>query len=156
MRWDPLVEFMMTAYACALTGVSDPDTGASMTLSEIRDLVCCLKRETPPRDWEALRRRIDAAWEARLNDPRPDANEIMVPTGSLIIEALPGRHALLEGFKLAHRALDVQQVASDLVTKRLEHLRIAARILSGELDDPTIDKRIVVEGTPVVVAPDNG
>ena len=122
-----------------------------MTLSEIRDLVCCLKRELSAAEWKKLTSAIDETWEARIADPRPDADEITVPTGSLVIEALPGRYALMEPFKRAHRALDVQQVASDLVTKRLEQLRMAARILSDELEDPTIDNKIWVEGAASVL-----
>jgi hypothetical protein len=157
MRWSRLVEFLMVPFACALTGVNNPDDTGNMTLSEVEALVCCLKENLPARDFNALKPLIDAAWEARIDDPRPDAEELMVPTGSLFIEALPGGHPVLEDFKLFHRALDVQQVMADLVGKQLEQLRLGARIIGDELDDPNVDRKINVLGNVgVVPTPDGG
>jgi hypothetical protein len=156
MRWDKLVEFLMAPFACALTGVNDPDDVGNMTLSDIEALVCCLKEQLPTNQFNALKPRVKAAWDARIEDPRPDAEEIVVSTGSLFIEALPGGHPVLEDFKLFHRALDVQQVRADLVSKQLEQLRLGARIIGDELDDPNVDKKINVLGNVGVGPPDGG
>ena len=42
----------------------------------------------------------------RLTEDRRASDEIVVPTGQLFIEALPGAHPLLEDFKLEHRRQD--------------------------------------------------
>jgi hypothetical protein len=153
MRWNELVEFLMAPFACALTGINDPDDTGNMTLSDFEALVCCLKENLPEKDFNALKARIAAAWKARIDDPRPDAEELMIPTGSVFIEALPGGHPVLEDFKLFHRALDVQQVMADLTSKQLEQLRLGARIIGDELDDPNIDKKINVVGKVGVTPP---
>ncbi len=154
MKWDLLVEFLMAPFASALTGVVDPDELGNASLSELEQLVCCLKKHLTAREFRQLRPSIDAAWEARVTDPRPDADEVVLPTGSIFIEALPGAHPLLEDFKLLHRALDVQQVAGDLVSKRLEQLRLAARLVSDVLDDPDTEKVIIRDGPPLSSTPD--
>ena len=74
---------------------------------------------------------------------------------SLIIEALPGTHPILEDFKLKHRAVDVKQAQAHVGKVELENLRLAARLLSDDFEDPEVDGKIVVEGnTSVVVSPD--
>jgi hypothetical protein len=156
VAWDPLVTFLLAPSANALTGVSDPDDRANLTLADFDRLVCCLKEHLQEAEFNALVPHIEEAYKARIADPRPDAEEIVLPTGSLFIEALPGAHPVLEDFKLLHRALDVQQVATDLVTKRLEQLRLAARLVAEELEDPDIDKKIVVEGSDSVIVPPDG
>ncbi len=70
----------------------------------------------------------------------------MVPTDSLYIEALPGKHPILEDFKLIHRVVDVKKVQSEVRHAELENVRLAARALKGEYEDPDIEKKIVIEG----------
>jgi hypothetical protein len=69
---------------------------------------------------------------------------VIVPSGQLYIEALPGTHPILEDFKLIHRALDVKKVQAEVRHAELENLRLAARLASGEYGDPDIDKVVVV------------
>lgn len=64
----------------------------------------------------------------------------------MFIEALPGSHALLEDFKLLHRAEDVRKVKAEVRHSELENLRLAARLAAGEHADPDIEKVIVVDG----------
>jgi hypothetical protein len=152
-KWNPLVSFLLAPFSAAATGVGDPDAGGTLSLDEFDRLVCCLKDNLRPADFQALKPRVDSAYQARVLDPRPDAQNVVVSTGSLFIEALPGAHPILEDFKLAHRALDVQQVALDSVTKRLEQLRLAARLVTDQLDDPDTEKIIIRDsgaGTPVI------
>jgi hypothetical protein len=73
-------------------------------------------------------------------------DEIIVPTGQLFIEALPGSHPVLEDFKLLHRIEDVRKVKAEVRHAELENLRLAARVLAGQLRDPDIEKTILVEG----------
>jgi hypothetical protein len=84
-------------------------------------------------------------------------DEIVVPTGQLFIEALPGSHPLLENFKLAHREKDVELVMAKIEHDRLENLRLATRVVQGQsdarlLEDPDIEKKIVVAGKASVIA----
>jgi len=83
---------------------------------------------------------------ARRHAPPPQRaaarlDEIIVPTGELFVEALPGRHPLLEDFKLRHRAEDVRRARSETRRVELENLRLAARLLAGELEDPDVERR---------------
>ncbi|MEO7923038.1 MAG: hypothetical protein ABIR30_05120 [Chitinophagaceae bacterium] len=85
---------------------------------------------------------------------RRTTEEIIVPTGQLFIEALPGTHPLLEDFKLLHRVEDVRKVKAEVRHAELENLRLAARLLENQsdqtkdnlLEDPDIEKKIIVEG----------
>ena len=91
----------------------------------------------------------------RLETPRKESELVVVPTGSTYIEALPGKHPILEDFKLAHRALDVKKVQAEVRNAELENIRLAARLLEGEREDPEIDRKIVIEGTgadPVIIS----
>jgi len=88
---------------------------------------------------------------------RRSTDEIIVPTGQLFIEALPGSHPLLEDFKLLHRLEDVRKVKAEVRHAELENLRLASRVVGGQerpelLEDPDIEKKIVVEnGADVIV-----
>ena len=53
---------------------------------------------------------------------------------------------MLEDFKLIHRALDVKKVQAEVRRTELENVRLAARVLKGECEDPDIEKKIVIEG----------
>src|SRR5262245_7310727 len=82
----------------------------------------------------------------RLTSTRKDNELVIVPTNSLYIECLVGTHPLLEDFKLIHRAFDVKKVQAEVRRAELENIRLAARALEGEREDPDIEKKIVIEG----------
>ena len=146
----PLTTYMLTDYVDSYLGVSDPDRLANF-------------------DAETF----DQQWQAAANDPgkqnqlkqdltdyltalRRSTDEIIIPTGQLFIEALPGSHPLLEDFKLLHRVEDVLKVKGEVRHAELENLRLASRLVEGQgktelLDDPNIEKKIVVEGKNAVV-----
>ncbi len=84
---------------------------------------------------------------------RADEEELVIPTNSLFIEALPGAHPILEDFKLLHRAMDVKKVQAEVRSAELENIRAAARLLAGEREDPTIEKKILIEGATEVIVP---
>ncbi len=77
-------------------------------------------------------------------------DEIVVPLNGVYVEALPGKHPVLEPFKLRHRELDVDKVHAEIVAQRLENLRMEVRLLEGKRDDPHVDKTVQVQGIPSV------
>jgi hypothetical protein len=81
----------------------------------------------------------------RLTSSRKDSELVVVPTTSLYIECLVGTHPLLEDFKQIHRALDVKKVQAEVRHAELENIRLAARAIKGNVEDPDIEKKIVVE-----------
>ena len=84
-----------------------------------------------------------------LATPLRNGDEIIVPTGSLFIEALVDQNPILEDFKLKHREVDVFKVVEEVRRAGLENLRFAARLLNAEREDPDIEKKIVVTGNGV-------
>ena len=140
-----LTSWLTAPYYDPFTGLQDPDVLGTWTLHEFAEHVCCLKQHSSK---DAFERYLPGLMEAyrRLKERADQDDEIVIPTGSLYIEALPGAHPLLEDFKLSHRALDVKQAQAAARAAELENLRMAARLLAGEREDPTIEKKIVVEG----------
>jgi hypothetical protein len=57
------------------------------------------------------------------------------------------QNPILEDFKLKHRELDVYMADEDVRRKGLENIRLAARLLNAEREDPEIDKKILVNGS---------
>jgi hypothetical protein len=148
-----LTRFMMQEYVDDYFGIHDPDPYGNYTTEELLEYIeCAYHDQGATEDVRAILR--DTLIE-RLTSPRRDAEEIVVPTGKLFIEALPGEHALLEDFKLLHRGMDVMKVRAEVREAELENLRRAARLIAGEREDPDIDKRVLVQGNAgVVVEPE--
>ena len=143
-----LTDFMMRDFFDDYFGVRDPDLAANFTVEElvqyteelIRDETITLTSEQR----EALQRMV----MTKLRQPRRDSDIVVVPTGELYMEALLGEHVLLEKFKLNHRFFDMAKARAEWRETELENLRKAARLLQDEpnLEDPDVDKRIIVEG----------
>jgi hypothetical protein len=151
---NPITTYMMAPYVDEYAGVRDPDPLGNVTLEELDDYVCCLKKELPSEEFESLVPDIHAAYQQLLTSPRRASEEVVIPSGSLFIEALPGVHAVLEDFKLGHRQVDVRKARAEALQEELESARLAARLAEGDYEDPTIDKRIQVvpgAGAPPVV-----
>lgn len=141
-----LHDYMMQDYVDPATGkLRDPDATASPTTDEILDYVCCLRRHEPER-LDEEREQLLSLIESRLEGSRPEKELILVPSRSLYIEALPGKHPIMEDFKLTHRALDVKKVQAEVRKLELENLRYAKRILRDETGDPEIEKSVLVSG----------
>jgi hypothetical protein len=101
------------------------------------------------------RQDLQGELRAYLEHVRQTTDEIIVPTGQLFIEALPGAHPLLEDFKLLHRLEDVRKVKAEVRRAELENLRLATRLVQGQakpelLEDPDIEKKIIVSGDVTV------
>ncbi len=154
---NPLTDFMLAPYLDQEWELYDPDVFGNMTLDEFSDYVCCLKKEMPPADFEAAKPELKELLKQLLTSPLRDQEEIIVPTDSLFIETLPGVHPILEDFKLIHRIEDVKKVQEEVREMALENIRLAARLLAGEREDPDIDKKIIVEGegTNLLVTPED-
>lgn len=126
------------------TRVRDPDAQGAYSLDELKSLVRCL-HERDPAAYALHRDELKRILVDRVS-AGPNASElVIVPTTSLYVEALVGTHPLLEDFKLIHRALDVKKVQAEVRRAELENIRLAARALEGQREDPDIDKKIVVE-----------
>jgi hypothetical protein len=156
-------------------------------LQEFLDDTYGLKNPNPFADWETMDSIDDVAssvaaqlrtmqagssdWNALMNKftdyvnaTQGELDRIVIPTGQLFIEALPGSHPVLEDFKLLHRAEDVRKVKAEVRHAELENLRLASRLAAAAsndtnlrlLEDPDIEKKIVVEGNASVTATTDG
>jgi hypothetical protein len=123
----------------------DPDELGEYTIAEIEELAACL-HEKDPALYAKHRKELKQMLTERLRSAYPEAELVVVPTSSLYVEALVGTHPLLEDFKLLHRSLDVKRAQADVRHIELENVRLAARALEGEREDPDIERKIVVEG----------
>ena len=131
--------------------LTDPDEFGNYSVADLQKLAACLKKkseETYLKHKPDIRRAIIE----RLTSNRTEPELIVVPTSSLYIESLVGTHTLLEDFKLVHRALDVKKVQAEVRHAELENIRLAARAIKGDYEDPDIEKKIVVETAAVGVA----
>jgi hypothetical protein len=128
----------------------DPDDVANFSVDELQALATCLHKKHP----EVYQRRKNEIRQLildRLMSGRPEDDRVIVPTKSLYIEALVGTHPLMEDFKLLHRALDVKRAAGEVRRVELENVRLGARMMSGNFEDPDVDKKIVVQGVDASV-----
>jgi hypothetical protein len=133
-----LTDYMMTPYLDAELGLRDPDDVGNWTLEEFSKFVDCL-RETMGDDFASIEEDLRDQYKRILTDPLRDGEEIVVPTTSLMMESLVGSKPLMEDFKLLHRGLDVMKVVEEVRDQQLESLRKAARILDGQLGDPSVE-----------------
>ena len=150
-----LTEFMAAPYIDEAFGAMDPDELSNVNLEEFSKYICCLHDESPE-EYEHLKPVLRAWLEKLLADPLRNGDEIVIPTGSLFIELLPSDKSLLEDFKLKHREWDVYKVQAEVRRMELENVRYAARLLNAEMEDPDIDKKIVVtNGAHTAINMDN-
>jgi hypothetical protein len=161
----------MVPYIDSDLGIHDPDHLGSWTPEDFAQYARCLQEslrdELSDEEFAALQAQLKAQYKRIVSNPRPTNDEIIVPSSSLYIEALPGKHPLIEDFKLAHRELDVEKAREEARKLKLENLRYAARILGSSedfklehrelLDDPDVDRKIIIDGAPEhVVVPTDG
>jgi hypothetical protein len=150
---NPLTDHMMVPYLDAELGLHDPDDLGSWAPDDFAQYARCVMRahRKDPKATEAQLEELETELKEQygriVSSPRRVSDEIVVPTDSLFIEALPGAHPLLEDFKLDHRRMDVEKVREETRKLKLESLRYAARILDGELDDPDVERQVRITGT---------
>ncbi len=129
----------------------DPDEPGTMSREDFTKFVACLHETLPPAEFDELRDALRSQYRRLLQAATRPGEEVIVPTGSLFIEALPAAHPLLEDYKLAHRIADVAKARAEVRHAELENARLAARLLAsaesaGLLADPDVDKKVVVSG----------
>lgn len=129
----------------------DPDPLGNWTLHDLVEYACCVRKNLSEAEFDKKLPGLIEAYRL-LKEHGANDGELIVPTDSLYIEALPGVHPILEDFKLLHRAIDVKKVQAEVRGAELENIRFAARLLAGERGDPTVEKTILVEnpGTTIV------
>jgi hypothetical protein len=144
-----LTDYMMRQFVDGYFGVRDPDADANVSTDELLAYVESIWRDPQVELTEDEREALHEFVLNRLREPRRESDVVIVPTGQVYIEALMGSHPLLEDFKRIHRAYDVGKARAELRRTELDNLRRASRLLADtpDLDDPDIDKRIVVAGT---------
>lgn len=151
-----LTDFMMDPYVDRATGaLIDPSDPINWSLDEFTDYVCCLEHELAPAELEVLRPTLQQLFQIILSNPARNDDVLVVPTHSLFIETLPDSSSNLEEFKRAHRMEDVKKAQSETRAAELRNVLRAMRILSGELEDPVVDRKVLIQGSvpSVVVNP---
>lgn len=141
-----ITEIMAMPYVDASFGAMDPDQLSNVSLEDYARYVCCLREELSTDAFNALKETLKGWLTMLLADPLRNGDEIIVPTSSLYIEMLLSANTLLEDFKLFHREWDVYKVQGEVRLQTLENLRLSKRILEDNLEDPKIDKKILVQG----------
>jgi hypothetical protein len=142
VTWHMMQDYLQLG---ADVGIRDPDEKGSYSIEELKELAACVARKDPE-TWIKIKPDFEKLLVQRLTAPNTDSELVIVPTSSLYVECLVGTHPLLEDFKLIHRALDVKKVQADVRRAELENIRLAARALEGERDDPDIEKTVLVQG----------
>lgn len=141
-----VTNYMSQEFLDSYFGVIDPDGSGNMpTESEALEIAKCMWKRAG--NDEGKRREIVVWLTKILQNQIFVSDEIVVPSGELFIEALPGSHPLLEDFKLQHRAVDLEKSSQDLVHSRIQSIRHVKRLMENELSDPNIDKNIQINGT---------
>jgi hypothetical protein len=154
-----LTQYMLSEFIDDYLGVRDPD-GSDDFDAEAFELDW--QRASAIEDASARNQRLAelrADLQTYVSTIRRSTDDIIIPTGQLFIEALPGAHPLLEDFKLLHRLEDVRKVKAEVRHAEFENLRLAARLIGSQatvelLDDPDVEKKIIIEsdGASVTVA----
>jgi hypothetical protein len=126
----------------ATDGIKDADEFANYTTQDLIDYLKCVKTNNPE-SYETEKNYVIALINERLHSTRKEKERVIIPTNSVFIEALPGKHPIMEDFKLAHRGLDVKKVQAEVRHAELENLRLAARLMAGEREDPDIEKVVI-------------
>ena len=75
------------------------------------------------------------------------SRRILVDSNDVILTREVDTMTSLEPFKAMHRYIDVLSAYEDMVAKRLENRRYAARLGEGRLGDPNIDRMTVFAGS---------
>ncbi|WP_299444209.1 hypothetical protein [uncultured Phycicoccus sp.] len=143
---NPLTDYLLEPYVDAGFRLIDPHDPGNISREDFARYVCHLRESLDDEGFEELRPALLERFRKLLLTDPVHGDEVVVPTGSAYIEALPGARPLLEDFKLAHRAVDVLDAREDVREAALENLRRAARILGDDLEDPDVDARYVIEG----------
>lgn len=138
-----LTKYLALPYLDNRDGACDPELLANYTPTELLAYAEAARQGMPRDQFAAVLPKIHALLDALDDRPVPSEEEVVVPTGSTFIEALPGTRPVLEDFRLLHRAIDVSRVAAEVRRRELDNLRRVALIRQGQLGDPDIETMVV-------------
>jgi hypothetical protein len=149
-----LTDYMMHPYVVAgLNELVDPDDIGNWALEDFAKYVLHLKNVLSPADFDQIKEQLTEQYQQILTNPRPNGDEITVPTDSLFIELMPSTASNIEEYKRSSRKLDIKKQQAEVRRMELESVRYAARLLAGEHEDPDVERKIVVEGAKDVIVP---
>jgi len=131
-----LTDHMVAEYLDPVSGIADPGALSGISTGELIDYIEAAIQAGILDDGE-LNRLKEIAHQLH-RDQRDWADELVLPTGQLFLEALKGQTTLLEPFKLVHRGLDALSAEEDVRAKRIDALRRVRKLAQSDLErDPT-------------------
>jgi hypothetical protein len=150
-----LTDHMVAEYLDPVSGVADPGALSGISTGELVDYIQAAIERGVLNDGDLNRLKTVARQLHR--EQRDWADEFVLPTGQLFLEALKGQTTLLEPFKLVHRGLDVLSAEEDVRAKRIDALRRVRKLAQSDLErDPTSVEHFYLGETPDVVAVEDG
>jgi hypothetical protein len=143
-----LTDFMMEPYVVqGFDEITDPDELGNWTLDQFIKYVLCLKEKLPPSRFQKIRPELAEQYEKLIKATWRNGEDIIIPTGSLFIEALPATETVEDRFTTIHRVLDLKMAQAKDRHEELENIRLVDRLLHNEREDPEIEKKVIIEGT---------
>jgi hypothetical protein len=158
-----LTDLILAPYLDEHEILRDPgDVAASWTLSELQEYADELRAKVVA--GEITQEEFDeehapflrSTLERLITEAQPSEELVIAPANAVFAELLTSGQSLVEPFKKEHRALDVAKVRAEVRELELENARRGALIAAGQLDDPDVDKRVVVQGEPRILLPEGG
>ena len=138
-----LTKYLALPYLDNRDGACDPDLLANYTPTELVGYAEAARQGMSRDQFAEVLPKVQALLDALDDRAVPSEEDVVVPTGSTFIEALPGTQPVLEDFRLLHRAIDVSRAAADVRRRELDNLRRVALIRQGQLGDPDIEAMVV-------------
>jgi hypothetical protein len=143
-----LTDFMMEPYVVqGFDELTDPDDVGNWTLDQFIKYVLCLKKKLSSSNFERIRPELLEQYEKLIKAPWRNGEDVIIPTGSLFIEALPATETVEDRFTTIHRMLDVKMAQAKDRHEELENIRLVDRLLHNEREDPEIEKKVIIEGS---------
>lgn len=144
-----LTDYMAAEFVDPDTGVAIPGLITGLSTTELLDYL-----EAAVAHSLVTEKQLDELKDLvrRISHEQSDwADDIVLPTGQVMLEALKGETTLLEPFKLVHRGIDVIAAEEDVRAKRLDALRRARKVATADLErDPTSVERFFLGEEPDV------
>ncbi|HEX8364274.1 MAG TPA: hypothetical protein VF603_03205 [Allosphingosinicella sp.] len=145
-----LTDYMMTPYLDSKLGVRDPDDVGNWTLDAFTAYVECLRHKLNEQEFAEIEPALQEQRKKLLMSPHRNGERIVIPSNSLYMQLLVDSGKVLEGFKEAHRLMDIMKVKAEVRSAELDNLRRAKLVLSNQLEDPNIEsvKNVYYRGAP--------
>jgi hypothetical protein len=148
-----LTDHMAAEYLDPVSGVADPGALSGISTGELVDYIEAAIQLGILSGGQLDRLKRLAR---RLHREQRDwADDLVLPTGQLFLDALKGETTLLEPFKLVHRGLDALSAEEDVRAKRIDALRRVRKVARSDLErDPTSVEHFYLGEIPAVVTAD--